>query len=355
MKAKDSEGNNCVHWAAVSGKLDVVIYLTEKCKLRADLLNENGQTPLHIAVMYGQNTLISHLVKVCKLDPEKPDSSGKTPLQRTAENGDIATLSELLKCNIEIDQSLGVIAAQFGRQGYLEHTLISYNLDHMYKNSDGKTCLMVAAENGHLKIVVFLLNYCDIPLNDVSKQKRNVFHYVADKGHAGVAKVLLEKAHAAGLLPEILDQKDNHRVEQLCSLVRGVDKGRSAWHYVHLKRKYVHLFQKCTKRGRVDASRVGTILQSGWGPEPQAEGLKRSVECYQQGNSTKDGEDDFSPTLLAVGKGHLEVAKLYIEAGGDVKAKDCFGQTGMHLAAMSGKLNVAVALERCGLEPGYKG
>ena len=256
----------------------------------------------------------------------------------------------MLKTNVEIDQSLGVTAAQFGRQGYLEHTLISYNLDHMYKNPDGKTCLMVAAENGHLKIVVFLVNHYDIPLNDVSKQKRNVFHYVADKGHADVAKVLLEKARTAGLLPDILNQKDNHRVEQLCSLVRGVDKGRSAWHYVHLMRKYVHLFQKCTKGGRVDASRVGTILQSGWGPEPAAEVLKRAVENYRQGNSTKDGKDDLSPTLLAIAKGHQAVAKLYIEAGGDVMVKDCFGQTGMHLAAMRGTLDVAVTLELHGLQ-----
>ena len=278
MKAKDSEGNNCVHWAAVSGSLDVVIYLTQELQLRPDLLNDSGRTPLHQAAIYGQSALIPYLTKECKLNADSADNAGKTPQQRTAENGDVATLSELLKCNVEIDQSIGVTAAQFGRQGYLEHILTSYNLDHTYKNSDGKTCLMVAAENGHLKIVEFLLNRYDIALNDVSNQKRNVFHYVADKGHADVAKFILQKALAAGLLPEILNQKDNHRVQQLCSLVRGVDKGRAAWHYVHLKRKYVHLFQKCTKGGRVDASRVGTILQSGWGPEPEPNVLKKLVD-----------------------------------------------------------------------------
>ena len=77
MKAKDSEGNNCVHWAAVSGNLDVVIYLTQELKLRADLLNENGQTPLHVAVMYGQNTLIPFLTKEFQLDPRNLTVQGK--------------------------------------------------------------------------------------------------------------------------------------------------------------------------------------------------------------------------------------------------------------------------------------
>ena len=346
MKAKDSEGNNCVHWAAVSGNLDIVIYLTRELKLRADLLNEKGQTPLHVAVMYGESTLIPFLTKQCQLDPEIPDSSGKTPLQRTAENGDIATLSELLKTNVEIDQSLGVTAAQFGRQAYLEHTLTSYGLDHMYKKPDGKTCLMVAAENGHLKIVVFLINQYNIPLTDVSKQKRNVFHYVAEKGHDDVAKVLLEKAHADGLLPDILNQKDGHRVEQLCYVVSDADTGHSALPCMHLKRKYVHLFEKRTEGRRVDASPVETIPQSGRGPK-----LKKAVEEYQEGESTKDGKDDLSPTLLAIAKGHQAVAKLYLEAGGDGGVKDCFGLTGMHLAAMRGNLDMAVTLKLLGVSP----
>ena len=350
MKAKDSEGNSCVHWAAVSGNLDAVIYLTQKLQLQSDLRNENGQTPLHIAVMYGQSTLIEYLIKECQLDAKEADGSCKTPLQRTAENGDIATQSELLKCNVEIDQSLGVIAAQFGRHKYLEHTLKSHNLDHMRKDSDGKSCLMLAAENGHLKIVEYLLNHYDIPLTDVSKQNRNVFHYVGNKGHANVAKVLVAKARTAGLLPDILNQRDTHSIEQLCSLVRGVDKGRAAWHYVHLKRKYVPLFQKCIKSGRVDASRVGTIIQSGWGQEPEADVLKKSVQHYLGNNPTNNGRDDLSPCLLAIAKGHSEVAKLFIEAGSDVKLKDCVGLTGMHFAAMRGSLDVAVMLELHGLE-----
>ena len=47
--------------------------------------------------------------------------------------------------------------------------------------------------------------------------ERIVFHYVAYKGHA---KILLEKALAAHLLPEILNQKDTHRITvvETCSV-----------------------------------------------------------------------------------------------------------------------------------------
>ena len=210
---------------------------------------------------------------------------------------------------------------------------------------------MVAAENGHLKVVTHLLSRYDnyALLTDVCKQKRNVFHYVADKGHVDVARVLLEKADTACLLPDILNQLDIHNLGQLCSLVDGKFKERAAYHYVYLRRKCLNLFQKCVKEGLVNATHFGTIVLSAWDSEPEPEARAKALEQYQYRESTRAGQKDLSPTLLAIANNHEEVAKLFIEAGGDGTVRDCFGETGMHLAAMRGNSCLAELLKDHGV------
>ena len=186
-------------------------------------------------------------------------------------------------------------------------------------------------------------------INALSSQNRNVLHYAADKGHLDVIKYLISKARQQHLLSQIINQKDKHKVEQDFSLVRDLDKGRPAWHYICLQRRYISLYEICTKNGKVDASFVGTIVKSGWGDEPEVHVLKQAIQEHRETvGTTKDGEDDLTPLMLALTKGHGPVALLLLDAGADPKVTDCFQQTSMHLAAMRGLLNVAVELEKSG-------
>lgn len=203
----DSEGNNAVHWAVVSGNLEMIQYLIG-LGVRGDLVNDNGQTPLHLAVMYGNSTLIEFLAMEVKLDLEVTDKSGKTPLQNTAENGDVTTLLELLKYIATIDQSLGVIAAQYDRHVYLQDVLTLYGVDHCHRNVEGKTCLMIAVENGNFNMIKFLMTIYKYDLRDVCYHNRSVFHYVADNGHADIAKYLLNEARILDIVPDVLNHND---------------------------------------------------------------------------------------------------------------------------------------------------
>lgn len=309
-------------------------------------VNQNSQTPLHVAVSRGQSSLISYLVTDCRLNPTLKDQGGKTPLQVTAENGDIKSLDELVCSGVSLERDLNVTAAHFGRDKYLQYLLDNHGLDPYQKESNsGRNCLMAAVEFGHITIVKYLLKRFSFKIDEVSTQKRSVFHFAADNGHTEVAEVLLEYAKEKGHdIVKLLSQRDQHKIDRLCSMVPGIDKGKAAWHYVHLKRRCVHIFQKNTKRGRVDASKMGTIVQSGWGEGADADQLKESLQRYMSQSQTRDGQPDLSPLALAISRGQTEVAKLYIAAGASVETRDCFGQTLMHLSAMRGMLEVAPLL-----------
>ena len=51
-------------------------------------------------------------------------------------------------------------------------------------------------------------------------------------------------------------------------LIRGKDKGRDSWHYVEVSRGLMDIFMKKTRGGTIDVAKYGTLLFSGWGPDP---------------------------------------------------------------------------------------
>lgn len=51
-------------------------------------------------------------------------------------------------------------------------------------------------------------------------------------------------------------------------LVRGKDRGKPAWHYVHVKDSLLSEFLEKTRGGSLDVADYGEVLASGWGEDP---------------------------------------------------------------------------------------
>ncbi len=51
-------------------------------------------------------------------------------------------------------------------------------------------------------------------------------------------------------------------------LIKGKDRGLSAWYYISVPRHQQRLFEEYIAAGNTDLSRYGTLLESGWGKEP---------------------------------------------------------------------------------------
>ena len=54
-------------------------------------------------------------------------------------------------------------------------------------------------------------------------------------------------------------------------LVRGKDRGKAAWHYVHVKDSLLSEFLEKTRGGSLDVADYGEVLASGWGEDPPQE------------------------------------------------------------------------------------
>jgi len=62
--------------------------------------------------------------------------------------------------------------------------------------------------------------------------------------------------------------RDKYIGGELCMLIRGKDKGRDSWHYVEVSRGLMDVFMTKTRGGTIDIAKYGTLLFSGWGPDP---------------------------------------------------------------------------------------
>ncbi|WP_333023546.1 hypothetical protein [Wolbachia endosymbiont of Pentidionis agamae] len=54
-------------------------------------------------------------------------------------------------------------------------------------------------------------------------------------------------------------------------LVRGKDRGKSAWHYVLVDKDKKELFLAHSRRGSLDVADYGKVMYSGWGEDPPQE------------------------------------------------------------------------------------
>ncbi|WP_265023987.1 hypothetical protein [Wolbachia endosymbiont (group A) of Epagoge grotiana] len=54
----------------------------------------------------------------------------------------------------------------------------------------------------------------------------------------------------------------------LIYLVRGKDRGKSAWHYVLVDKEKREMFLAKSRTGSIDVADYGEILYSGWGEDP---------------------------------------------------------------------------------------
>ncbi|MBD0391543.1 hypothetical protein IC220_03615 [Wolbachia endosymbiont of Pentalonia nigronervosa] len=66
----------------------------------------------------------------------------------------------------------------------------------------------------------------------------------------------------------------------LIYLVRGKDRGRSAWHYVLVDKEKREMFLAKSRTGSMDVADYGEILHSGWGENPPQEVVDKINEEF---------------------------------------------------------------------------
>lgn len=96
-----------------------------------------------------------------------------------------------------------------------------------------------------------------------------MLHVSADGSSSEVTAFIIDELKRRRVnVARMINTRDKYIGGELCMLIRGKDKGRDSWHYVEVSRGLMDIFMKRTRGGTIDVAKYGTLLFSGWGPDP---------------------------------------------------------------------------------------
>ncbi|MCP4725472.1 MAG: hypothetical protein GY863_10570 [bacterium] len=163
VKANDESGNTPLHYAAYSGKNDIIELLIAN-NAELNIRNHGGSAPIHLAVMTGRKNAIELLLN-SGADIDAKNAYGRTPLLIVARDIGDESLARFL---IEAGSNINVVD--------------NYN----------ESPLVLSAWRGNNKLVnLFLENGAEIPVKGENSRKSLI--YSADKNLERLFSALNEK------------------------------------------------------------------------------------------------------------------------------------------------------------------
>ncbi|KAK1935398.1 Ankyrin repeat domain-containing protein 50 [Phytophthora citrophthora] len=279
---------------------------------------------------------------------------GETPLMVTVDGGQLDVVRFLLGQGVKVDREDG-----FGLSGghfKIVKDLVEYGADVKWKDSQGSTLLMLAADGGHLEIVEYLVEH-GADVNWTDNQGSTPLILAVKKGKLEIVKVLVENGayitkvdkdgrtplwraitaghlelvlylESAGAIPE--RDPDSTRLMKFCAsgnadtravryLVENYDsdvnsrdaKGRTALGFL------------CASTSGNVNSEVVTVLVENYGAD---------IDAQEQGGVT--------PLMLAADKGNVQVVARLLRLKADVNLTDNGGRTAFDYAIRSGHWEV---------------
>ena len=253
---KTNDGRNCLHVAAEYGHLILCKTLINKHKFDVKMVDNNGRTALHYSVMSGSYQLIEYLADL-GTDITLESKNGKNCLHVAAEHGHLSLWEILInKHNFDVQKADNNgwtalhLSARNGIYQSIEY-LVDLGTDISLETNDGRNCLHVAAEFGHLSLCETLINkhkfdvqkaynYGCTPLHDSAKSgSYQLVKYFSNKGIDINLKINngINCLHIAAMfghfsLCRILLNKHNFDVHLSCN------RGWTAIHYSAIKGSY---------------------------------------------------------------------------------------------------------------------
>ena len=181
-------GNNSLHIAASNGHLSLCETLITKYKLDVKMTDNDGWTALSFAAENGSYELIEFFVEK-KIDIYQKTNDGKNCLHIAASKGHFnlcKTLIEKINFNVDMVDNKKWTALHYAAQkgSYeLMNYFIAKGTDVLLKTKDGLNCLHIAASNGHLNLCKTLINEINFDVNIADDEGRTALYCSAQSGN----------------------------------------------------------------------------------------------------------------------------------------------------------------------------
>ena len=153
---QDVNGDTVLHYAAESGKLEILKYLIDEYECIATTEGWHGSTILHSAAAANQLPVMKYLIEKCQLDPSSlEDNYCCSPLVYACRSGDIETCCYLIKSMQETMSLSDIFEVKFYSKPSTE--LIPKTVDAIEFQ---RGALLSACYCGHLPLVKYLVEEC---------------------------------------------------------------------------------------------------------------------------------------------------------------------------------------------------
>ncbi|KAF7980597.1 hypothetical protein HWV62_37362 [Athelia sp. TMB] len=345
VRSRDLRGDSALSEAAGRGHTELVKLLLKE-GADANITNNDGRTALHKASCWG-NIKIAKLLIEHSADINSRDKSGDTALSEAAYRGYTQLVTLLLKQGadaniINNDGRTALHEASGWGNVKIARLLLAHGADTQSQDKMGDTALAKAAYRDHIELTKLLLEHgADVNITDNNGQ--TALHRVSSRGHTEIARLLLE--HGAEI--DSRDERGDTALSeaacrghtQLVSLLleRGADFGIT-------NNRSVTALQNASCLGHAHIARL--LLEHGadihsrdWAEDtPLSEaaynGRTELVMLFlQRGARIEEG---YPALHRASSRGHTKVARLLLEHGADVNARDKDGQTALLKASSEG-------------------
>ena len=355
----NAQGTTPLHLAIYTGKLTLVRYLAEECEVNINSRNSDGNTPILFAAMYGHLNIVKYLLKR-GCTPLQTNVNGDTPVHLAARNGHIAIVKYLVEeCAVEINckdkETSSFLNAVMNGQLVVVEYLIKHGCNPQERNIYGNGAVHLAVLNNQLPMLKYLKEQLNCDPSAANDKEQMPIHHACVDGNIDIIQYLVEEFAVEinckdedGVTPFHIAVMNGHLIVVQYLIKNGCNPPLERNIYgngvIHLAVLNDHL-------------PVLKYLKEQLNSDPSAANDKGRMpihhacmdgnidiiqylveECAVEINCKDKGGD--TPFLGAVFNGHLVVAKYLIRHGCNPLERDCDGNGGIHLAVLNDHLVV---------------
>ncbi|PAA83693.1 hypothetical protein BOX15_Mlig016864g1 [Macrostomum lignano] len=260
VNSTDINGKTAVHFAALSGRLEIIEFLKNEIKANCDLADKNGNTPFMLAAGKGHKSVAEKLLdfgadihlrnkngensaylavkgnhadmlrylsmKSCYLDQE--DKNGVTPLMLACKEKNLEAVNFLLskdcaKNSVVRNGRQLIHAACEGGSLPVVRRIVNLGVPIDSKDTSGVTPLMIAAGGGFIKVAQFLLEKKKELLSMSDESGKTALDHAILSDHVKIVELLIDSGS------DVEHVMDDGRTSLLLALEKSVkDKQKVA-------------------------------------------------------------------------------------------------------------------------------
>ena len=325
--------------------------------------NKNGYSILHIAARTGQ-TAVAEFSLANGANINLPSNSKKTPLHYTAQLNQLAMAKLLVeaKADLEAKDKKGRTALDLAT-GEAKRELASYlRVVGVTSKSDEEAAksIFVAAKIGSIDAIKKHLK-AGVEVNSLNKKKQTALHFAASAGRLDAATVLLEAKADVTVADKYQKTAlhysaiNGHKATTALLLEKGAlinakdDKNKTPLDYAVTKKRTEVIELLRSKGGKTAKEQLAAENIFAASEVGDVESVKKLLAGVDVNGKNKGG---YTALHLASKKGHVEVAKVLLEAKAAVAAASKSGKTALHYVAnYNGKLDLAKLLLDAAADP----